>query len=160
MQPHLLLLAGLVIATTLRPAVAADSTWLLCKGTAEVGAAGDTSRIHLVASLLEQRGADGGSRDLAITLVHGAHVARGVVRGATLGKDKEVTGVRVPVRLTATTAPSRVVFTGTGELAVGHGSVTLAGTLDLAFGQQRKPTRVLATATLACETLADPAIGQ
>lgn len=56
-------------------------------------------------------------------------------------------------------APTRIVFTGTGELATGHGAVTLAGTLDLDLGQRRKPTPVPVTATLTCEALDDLAIG-
>src|SRR5438067_728996 len=62
-------------------AEARDSTWLLCKGTAEHGTGKDADKSTVVASLLEHRASDGTSRDLGVTLLFGDRVSHGAVPG-------------------------------------------------------------------------------
>jgi hypothetical protein len=133
---------------------AGDSTWLICKGISERGKPVEKS--HVVVSLLERRGADGGSRDLSVTLIKGVHVNTGEIVGKTL-KDGDVTGKVAPLKLAS--AKGKPVFTGTGELAKGMKTFTLKGSIDFAFGLDAKPTMEPFTAKLTCEVLDDLAIG-
>jgi hypothetical protein len=138
---------------------AADSTWLICKGIAEHGAKGDVDKSHVVVSLHEHRGADGGSRDLDVTLIYGVHVSRGVVIGKTHGtKDGDVTGKAVPVKLSLTRTKTFETFTGTGEVSSDNKTFTMKGSVDWAFGHDPKPTMVPFSAKLTCERLDDLAI--
>ena len=129
-------------------ASAKDSTWLLCKGVATHG---DGTKTYVVASLLEHRGA--ADRDLDVTLIYGAHTARGAIVGTAkapfLGK---ATAVKLASKRPAT-------FAGTLALATDMTSVALDGKLDDTFGDDAKAKPTTMTAKLACEVLDDAAIG-
>jgi hypothetical protein len=144
------LLALALVAALAAPALAKDSTWIVCKGVAAHGAKPDVTRTYLVASALEHRAPRGDGRELAVTLIYGDRVSRGTVADSEPGKagkleTRSVTGKRA------------VIFTGTAQLDDAMTSLVLAGTLDAMYGDA-KPMREPVTATLACETLDDQAI--
>jgi len=53
-----------LVALATSPALARDSTWLVCKGVADHGAAPDVDKTYLVASVLEHRAGKGDGREL------------------------------------------------------------------------------------------------
>lgn len=144
----------LSILATATPALASDSTWLLCKGTGVHGVKGDETKTNIVASLHEHRAA--GGRDLAVTLIYGVHVSTGDEQGKTLGKDEDVVGKVAALKLA--TAKKRTVFTGTGELATDMKTYTLKGKIDFTFGDDPKEPQVPFTAKLTCEQLDDASL--
>ena len=117
-------------------ALAADSTWLWCHGSADRGG----TRTHFAASILEHRAPSGDARELSVMLVYGDHASRG-----TVAKNSKLT--------TKNIASAHVVFTGTGKLDNAMTTFALDGDLDTSFGDSAKPTTVAFTATLTCETL-------
>jgi hypothetical protein len=139
------------LAITILPTVAyaGDSTWLSCKGIATYGDKAPRSKMYLVASLLEHRGADGASRDLDVTLLKGSNVSVGTIRGDQSGA--------LEVRNVVDKHP--VTFTGTARLAEDMKTFTLAGKLDITFGSDPKAKPARLDAKLTCETLDDLAIG-
>lgn len=143
-----LLVITLLLAPT--PAFAKDSTWLLCKGTAD-HATKPASKTFLAASVLEHRAPNGSDRALAVTLIYGDRVSRGTVARAEPGKPGKLATKNVDGKHT-------VIFTGTAQLDDAMTTLALTGTLDEMFGDA-KPDRAPLTATLACETLDDQAIG-
>jgi hypothetical protein len=110
-------LVALAIATTTMTlstaSYAGDATWLSCKGIATYGDKAPRSRMYLVASLVEHRGADGASRDLDVTLIKGGNVSLGAIHGDQTG----------PLEVRNVTDKHPVTFTGTAQLADGfrHG---------------------------------------
>ena len=147
-------IATAVLATSTL-ADARDSAWVLCKGIVDPGAG--HAKSYLVASLLEHRSDNGASRDLAVTVLYGDHVAR----GAILNSDDGFTDGRArPVKLTTVgTKTSHPIFTGTVALTSDMKSVAMVGSLDEDYGDAAKPSLVQVTAKLACEQLDDMAIG-
>src|SRR5450432_3028492 len=79
-------LALALVAITAAPALAKDSTWLVCKGVAEHGAASNTSKTYFIANVLEHRAANGSDRELRVTLIYGDRVSRGTVANAEPNK--------------------------------------------------------------------------
>lgn len=128
-------------------AMAGDSAWLVCKGKAEHGAT--KQREFIVVSALEHRGADGGSRNLTMTLLKGANVASSDVN------DKKHPFVDKPAAVTFKTAKGRVVVSGTATLANDFKTLLLDGKLDPAYGTASKSTLEPFTAKLGCEQLDD-----
>jgi hypothetical protein len=135
--------------------MAADSTWLVCKGTAALGTGKNVQRVYLAASLVEHRSAIGDTRDLTIALLRGAHVGGGEIRGQTAG---DWLGKATKLEVTSLVGKGRVVFTGTAQLSTDMKSFELAGTFDPAFGLDPKGKRETLAAKLTCETLDDLAI--
>ena len=140
-------LALLVLAATATPALARDSTWLLCKGVGTHGAANDKEKIYIAASLLEHRGA--ADRDLGVTMIYGDHVTRGAIVGTEkaqfIGKATTLNLSNVDKKGTA--------FTGTALLGNDMKSFALKGTIDFTFGDDPKAKQEPFEAKLACEEL-------
>lgn len=139
------------LAITILPTIAyaGDATWLSCKGIATYGDKAPRSRMYLVASLLEHRGADGASRDLDVTLLKGSNVSLGTIHGDQSGA--------LEVRNVIDKHP--VSFTGTARLTEDMKTFTLTGKLDITFGSDPKAKPARLDAKLTCETLDDLAIG-
>ncbi len=135
-------------------AQAGDSSWLLCKGTAEIGAK-DKTKTHLVASLHEHRGT--GGRDLSVTVIYGVHVNRGEILGKSIGKDEDVLGKTAPLKLVVV-GKNKQTFKGNATLAKDLTTFTLDGSIDPAYGQAAKAAMEPVKATLSCELLDDLAI--
>lgn len=142
-------LAALTVST-LSPAFArADSTWLVCTGVVTAG----TDKAYIAASLLESRAADGGNRDLDVTLIKGAHVWRSKILGAKAG---DFSRKHVPLQIRQ---GRRTIFRGTARVSFrGKKQLELRGKMDMRFGYG-KLSLVTATATLSCRQLDDLAIG-
>lgn len=150
-------LFAVALASLLLPlstAYAGDSSWLLCKGTAEIGAK-DKTKTHLVASLHEHRGA--GGRDLSVTVIYGVHVSRGEILGKSIGKDEDVLGKTAPLKLVVV-GKNKQTFKGTATLAQDMTSFTLDGSIDPTYGQAPKTAMEPVKAKLSCELLDDLAI--
>ena len=145
----LVALATTIAITTLSTvSYAGDATWLSCKGIATYGDK-PRSRMYLVASLVEHRGADGASRDLDVTLIKGGHVSLGTIHGDQRG----------PLEVRNVTDKHPVTFTGTAQLTEDMKTFTLTGKLDITFGNDPKEKPARLDAKLTCETLDDLAIG-
>ena len=141
-------LAIVIIALLASPALAKDSTWLVCKGTADHGGA----KTFFVANVLEHRGSHGDDRELRVTLIYGDRVSRGVIAKTEGGKPGKL-------ETRAIDGKHVVIFSGTATLDDAMSSLVLAGTLDEMYGDA-KPDRQKLAATLACEALDDQAIGR
>jgi hypothetical protein len=145
-------LALTAIAAAASPALAKDSTWLVCKGVAEHGAAPDADKTFFVANVLEHRAPSGSDRELRVTLIYGDRASRGVIAKAEPNKagkleTRDVDGKR------------GVIFSGTGQLDEAMTSFAITGKLDETYGDA-KPDRRPLRATLTCEALDDQAIGR
>lgn len=147
-------LAALSILLHTGVARAGDSSWLLCKGVAEIGAK-EKTKTHLVASLHEHRGT--GGRDLSVTVIYGVHVNRGDILGKSIGKDEDVLGKTAPLKLVVV-GKNVQTFKGTATLAQDLTTFTLAGSIDPTYGQAGKRAMEPVTAKLSCELLDDLAI--
>jgi hypothetical protein len=128
------------MATTITPAFAGDSTWLICKGKADRAG----TAFPLVASLHEHRSPKGDGRYISVTLIYGEHVARGLIAGWSAQK---------PGALTATLVDGRKskLFTGTAGVDDQLSEIELAGTIDENFGDDAKVSMVKLKAKLICE---------
>ena len=146
------LLALALLAAAAAPALAKDSTWLLCKGVADHGSGANASKTYLVASALEHRAPNGSDRELRVTLVYGDRVSHGVIAKTEGGKPGKL-------ETRAIDGKHVVIFSGTATLDDPMTSLVLAGTLDEMYGDA-KPDRQKLAATLACEALDDQAIGR
>jgi hypothetical protein len=147
-------IAAAVLATS-NIASARDSMWLVCKGIVDPGAGHDKS--YLVASLYEHRSESGASRDLAVTVIYGDHVAKGAILDSA---DGFTDGKARPVKLaTVGVKTSHPIFTGTLALTSDVKSVSLVGSLDAYYGDAAKPSLEQVTAKLVCQQLDDMAIG-
>jgi hypothetical protein len=144
-------LALVIVAAAAAPALAKDSTWLLCKGVADHGKGADADKTYFVANLLEHRASNGEDRVLMVSLIYGDRVSRGTI-------DKVETGKAGKLVTKAVDGKHAVIFTGTGTLDDAMASFTLAGTLDETYGDAKADRQPFA-ATLACEALDDQAIG-
>ena len=141
------------ITATATPALARDSTWLLCKGIGTHGAGNDQEKTYIAASLLEHRGA--ADRDLGVTLIYGDHVARGAIVGT---QKVQFIGKATALKL-ANIGKKTTAFTGTALLANDMTSFTLKGTIDFTFGDDPKAKPLPFEAKLACDELDSMAIG-
>ena len=146
-------LALIVLAATATPALARDSTWLLCKGIATHGAGADRETTYIAASLLEHRGA--ADRDLGVTVIYGDHVTRGAIVGT---EKAQFLGKATALKLVSVDKNTNV-FTGTALLASDMRWFTLKGTIDFTFGDDPKEKQVPFEAKLQCEKLDSVAIG-
>jgi hypothetical protein len=141
-------LATLAILSVSAISHAGDATWVTCKGVATIGDKAPRSRMLVAASLVEHRADDGASRDLEVTLIKGANVALGTIRGDQSG----------PLEVHSVAGKHPALFTGKAGLSGDMKTFTLTGKLDTTFGSdpKAKPERV--EAKLSCETLDDLAI--
>jgi hypothetical protein len=144
-------LAVLILAATASPALAKDSTWLVCKGIATHGTGADADKTFFVANVLEHRAPSGSDRELRVSLIYGDRVSRGVIAKAESGKAGKLETRNVDGK-------HGVIFTGTAQLDDAMSSFAITGTLDDTYGDA-KPDRHPLTATLSCEALDDQAIG-
>jgi len=128
-----------VVTLIATPALAADSTWLLCKGIAEVGK--PATKVHLAISAFEHRDpTTGADRGLDVTILRGSHVSRAMIKKLETGK---------PIKFSAKPIAGSVPIAGKLTLSIDMTKLTITGTLD------KDPL----TATFTCETLDDLAIG-
>ncbi len=144
--------SAVLVAGLAAPARAADSTWYVCHGIADVGAASDASRQYLAASVLEHRNATGDGRIVTVTLLKGMHVARG---GTVLDSDH---GVAHGLRLRSVEGRRAQVFAGTLHMDFKKYEIELRGSLDPTYGVVPGTKRVPLKVRMRCEYLDDHAI--
>ena len=145
--------AAVIVASFLlvsEVAHAGDSVWMTCEGVAK---GKGYKQMHLVANVLEHRGADGDSRVADVAILHGSNLATGAFK-----TDDET---RSAVTLSLPSDSHTRVFTGDATLNLmrDNRSFAIKGKLDLNFGVG-SAQQVAIDVTFRCHELDDDAIGK